>query len=159
MGWTKLPKFRNGGRWNWTTVPSTDGSALYRATTAPHCFLTLGCKETVRQATTATTTLKRYKHQQQQENHEQQQLNHQQQPNQLQKQQQNNHMQQPKQLQQQQQQQQHKAISNMTPTTWPTIASVTQASWGGSTLSPSTLPGDLLGCSCICNRQGGLIPD
>ena len=32
----KLPKFRNGSRWDWTTVPSIDSLALYRATTAPH---------------------------------------------------------------------------------------------------------------------------
>ena len=28
--WTKLPKFRNGGRWDWTTVPSIDSPVLYR---------------------------------------------------------------------------------------------------------------------------------
>ena len=27
MGWTKLPKFWNGGRWDWTTVPSIDNPA------------------------------------------------------------------------------------------------------------------------------------
>ena len=44
MGWTKLPKFRNGGRWDWTTVPSIDSPAPYRATTAPHmaCHMTPG---------------------------------------------------------------------------------------------------------------------
>ena len=27
MGWTKLPTFRNGGRWDWTTIPSIDSPA------------------------------------------------------------------------------------------------------------------------------------
>ena len=31
-----LPKFWNGGRWDWTTVPSIDSPVLYHATTAPH---------------------------------------------------------------------------------------------------------------------------
>ena len=39
VGWTKLPKFRNGGRWDWTTDPSIDSLALYHATTAPHSWL------------------------------------------------------------------------------------------------------------------------
>ena len=34
--WTKLAKFRNGGWWDWTTVPSIDRPALYRVTTTPH---------------------------------------------------------------------------------------------------------------------------
>ena len=37
MGWTKLPKFRNGGRWDWTTVPSIDSAGRYYATTTPQC--------------------------------------------------------------------------------------------------------------------------
>ena len=32
----EIAQFRNGGRWDWTTVPSIDSPVLYRATSAPH---------------------------------------------------------------------------------------------------------------------------
>ena len=37
IGWTKLPKFRNGSRWFRTTVVAPDSPTLHHTTTAHHC--------------------------------------------------------------------------------------------------------------------------
>ena len=62
VGWTKLPKFRNGSRWDWTTVPLSDSSALYHVITAPYFIPQQAVKNELDKTPTLQETLKAIEH-------------------------------------------------------------------------------------------------